>query len=159
MKNIKSVLLSLFIVSSLIPTLTFATGSFPAGQYTVAFYNEFGAGTGTQGICLEGSGSTGTWYSDTFSAWSGKWFRKGNDIHLHGNYADGQGNDAFELTRISSQLLTGYWQEWRDDGSHDAYVTAKFGFKKAKCNPPVAVRATPDGNPTQGQEQEQEQEQ
>lgn len=149
MKKIKSIFVIVF--SSLIPSFAFA--AFPAGQYTMTFYGDYFSGSGTQGICLQGSGASGTWYSDTYPDWSGEWFRKGNDIHLNGNYAGGIGNDAFELTRISNGLFAGYWQEWRDDRSYVSYLTNKFVFQKSACNPPAAAGfslTAPLGAPSQG---------
>jgi len=113
-------------------TPTLALADFPAGQWTMSYYSEVGMGNGTHGICIQAGG---TWYSDTYRGWSGKWFRKGNDIHLQGNYAEGAGNTAFDLTLTSSRLLTGYWQDWRDDNSHNYYSRVKFDFQKAACNP------------------------
>jgi hypothetical protein len=117
-------------MGGLIPTLSFA--DFPAGQWTLTFYSEVGLGNGTQGICIQDGG---TWYSDTFSGWSGKWYRRANDIHLQGNYASGAGNTAFELNLITSSLLTGYWQDWRDNNSLNNFLRVKFTFQKATCNP------------------------
>jgi|WetSurSiteA1Bulk_404760.scaffolds.fasta_scaffold72219_2 hypothetical protein len=122
-------------MGGLIPTLSFA--GFPAGQWTVNYYSEVGDGPGTYGICIQ-NGETqnkGTWYSDTYRDWSGRWFRKGNDIHLQGNYAEGAGNTAFELTLINVTPLTGYWQDWRDNNSDNNFSRVQFTFQKALCNP------------------------
>lgn len=138
------ILKALVFMFGLVPVL--AAAAWPAGQYTVSFYGDSSPGNGSQGICIV---SGGTWYGTTFSSWSGVWFSRGNDLHMHGNYSAGTGNDAFELTKISNGLSTGYWQEWRDDGSFNNYVTAKFQFTSATCNPPASPESgVVDGNPS-----------
>lgn len=147
MKKIGKLFIGCILIIGLMSTAAFA--AFPEGQWTATFYSEVFGGSGTQGICIQAGG---TWYSDTFAGWSGYWYRKGNDIHLHGNYAAGAGNDAWELTRISNNLLTGYWQEWSDDGLFNNYLTTRFNFASATCNPLPAAQAAPQtNNPSEGQ--------
>ncbi len=134
----------LVFITGLIPVL--ASAAFPAGQYTATFISESSPfGIATQGICIEDGG---TWYSTTFSSWSGKWFLKGNDLHLHGNYDSGLGNDAFELTKVLPNNFSGYWQEWRDDGTYDNYLTVQFRKTGAVCALPVSASVS-GGNPAQ----------
>jgi hypothetical protein len=131
LKMLSKLLIVLIAMGGLIPSLALA--DFPAGQWTMTSYSEVNVGPKTDGICIQDGG---TWYSDTFSGWSGKWFRKGNDIHLHGNYSTGDGNTAFELTLINFRLLTGYLQEWRDRNPLDYnFARVQFIFQKASCNP------------------------
>jgi len=123
------------LTGGLIPSVALAV--FPAGQWTMMSYSEVGLGPATHGICFQ-IGETqnkGTWYSDTATGWSGKWFRRGNDIHLQGNYTGGAGNSAFELTYINYKLLTGYWQDWKDDNLFNNYSRVQFTFQKESCNP------------------------
>lgn len=138
----KKMMKILALVAGLVPTFAFA--AWPAGQYTVAFYGDKTSGSGTQGICIV---SDGTWYGTTFSGWSGKWFLKGNELHMHGNYAAGAGNDAFELNRIANALATGYWQEWRDDSSYDNYVTVKFSKTSDTCASAASTEINSAANP------------
>jgi hypothetical protein len=122
-------------IGGLIPSLALA--DFPAGQWAMNSYSENGYGPGIHGICIQ-SGQTqnkGTWYSDTATGWSGNWFRKGNNIHLHGNYRGGDGNSAFELTLINYKLLTGYWQDWTDNNVDSNFSRVQFIFQNASCNP------------------------
>jgi hypothetical protein len=116
-----------------------ANAAFPAGQWKAIFYSETVGGTGTEGICIVEvvPGVSGTWYSTIFPAWSGNWFRRGNDIHLHGNFSDGVFSSAWELTRINTRLLTGYSQEWKNDGSFNNYFTTRFDLLKLTCDPPA----------------------
>jgi hypothetical protein len=127
---------------------TFA--AFPEGQWTVYFYSEVGLGTSVQGICLA---SGGTWYGTTFSAWGGVWNRKSNDIHIRGNYASGDGNDGWEMSRVTNTLLTGYYQEWRDSLSHNDQGTMRLVYKSAVCDAAAAAGPVdgPDFNPSMSQ--------
>jgi len=108
-------------------------------------------GNGSQGICIV---DDGTWYGTTFSGWSGKWFRKSNDIHLQGNSNSGAASDALELTRISPILLTGYWQNWINSGSSNNWLTVRVNFVGATCDPPAAIpsqQAASTALPSDGQ--------
>ncbi|MDP2902099.1 MAG: hypothetical protein Q8N96_03200, partial [Methylovulum sp.] len=91
----------------------------------------------TIGICVK---ADGTWYLSTpvESTGSGHWSMNGNDIHLHGNlHLDLGLNESVELTKINQKLLTGYWQEWVDDGSFNLYTTTKWAFASTTCLPPA----------------------
>jgi hypothetical protein len=129
MKLLSKLFAACIVVCGSMPAVTWA--AFPEGQWTATFNSEVGKGTGvTQGICIQAGR---TWFSTTFANWSGKWYLKGNDLHLQGNYAAGAGNDAFELTRITSGLVTGYFQEWRDDNSFNNWGTMSLTFVSATC--------------------------
>lgn len=135
LKMLSKLLIVLIALGGLIPPLALADS--PAGQWSMNYYSEVGYGLGTHGICIQ-SGQTlnkGIWYSDTATGWSGNWYRRGNDIHLQGNYSGGAGNSAFELTLINFKLLTGYWQDWKDDNSINNFSRVEFIFQKASCNP------------------------
>jgi len=123
--------------------------AFPEGQWTVTFYSETGSGRSTQGVCINGDG---TWVGTTFAGWSGQWYRNGNDLRLHGNYASGSGNDAFELTRITKKLLTGYFQEWSPGASYDNWGTMKHQFEGKTCDAAtLAESGVPFANPGEPQ--------
>ncbi|MGD8572710.1 MAG: hypothetical protein PVH98_09620 [Gammaproteobacteria bacterium] len=80
----------------------------------------------TQGICFQpyavvGTQIRGTWYSDTFPDWNGRYTQEGDQIFMHGDYAKDVGHDgmAFEIvTRSRDNLAAGHWKEWREDGSY-----------------------------------------
>ena len=99
----------------------------------------------TQGICIVGDG---TWYSTTFGPWGGDWFKKGNDLHMNGNYASGDGNDIFEFDKVAGWHMDGYWQEWRDSVGDVGWATAKWEKKSNKCDPPAAQMSNPYANPS-----------
>lgn len=123
MKTLKA----LVLLTVIMPVLASAT----TGQYKVTFQSEnLGNYIGTQDICIV---SNGTWYGTSFPDWFGKWYKKGNDLHMHGNYFFGLGNDAFELTKVLPNEMAGYWQEWHDDGSWDNYLTVKFEKTSDTC--------------------------
>jgi hypothetical protein len=132
LKRFAKLLIVIIGMCGLIPTLTFA--GFPAGQWTMTSYSEVGLESWTHGICIQ---EGGTWYSDTYRGWSGKWHRRVNDIHLQGNYSNGAGNTAFELNVINGSLLTGYLQHWRDDNLVllNDFSRVKLIYQKSLCNP------------------------
>jgi hypothetical protein len=115
-----------------------ANAAFPEGQWTVDTYKEStGAFYSKVGICIK---ADGTWNLTTpiESSGSGYWMMRGNDIHLHGNLHDSlELNESVELTRVTSRLLTGYWQEWINGGSLNLYFTTKWTFSSATCLPPA----------------------
>jgi len=132
MKLLEAVLL----LTVLVPAT--ASAAFPEGQWKVDNYKDnTGAHYSTVGICIK---PDGTWYLSTpiESTGSGHWFIKGNDIHLHGNlHPDSELNESVELTKVNQKLLTGYWQEWVDDGSFNEYFTTKWTFSSKTCLPPA----------------------
>lgn len=90
----------------------------------------------TQGICFEYNGTVGThqrytWYSDTFLGWRGTASQEGDQIFMHGMYANGTGRDAIQVRIIIDAPRSGSvgaWQEWRDDGGYGTTV----GFANAR---------------------------
>ena len=90
----------------------------------------------TVGICFEYAGIVGehqryTWYSDTFRGWRGTATQEGDQIFMHGMYANGDGRDAMQLTIIIDTPRSGsvgHWQEWRDNGGYGTTI----GFANAR---------------------------
>ena len=114
----------------------------PTGQWTVTSYNDQTGNTkqATQGICIVGDG---TWYGTTYADWGGDWFKKGNDLHMNGNFWDGAGNDIFEFDKVAGWHMDGYWQEWTDDFTTEFWFTAKWQKKSNTCAPPAAQVSDP----------------
>lgn len=109
-----------------------ASASLTPGQYNLA---------GIQTICVVAGG---TWYGETFSGWSGKWFVgpvSEDGYYLQGNYGSGVGNDSITVGRRSID-----WSEWRDDGSFNNFVDGALTRVKGACTPP-ASRANLHKNP------------
>jgi hypothetical protein len=90
----------------------------------------------TPGICFEYAGVVGThqqytWYSDTFLGWQGTASQEGDQVFMHGVYANGQGRDAIQVRIIIDAPRhgsVGHWQEWRDNGAYGKTV----GFANAR---------------------------
>jgi hypothetical protein len=90
----------------------------------------------TPGICFEYAGVVGThqqytWYSDTFLGWRGTASQEGDQVFMHGVYANGQGRDAIQVRIIIDAPRhgsVGHWQEWRDNGAYGKTV----GFANAR---------------------------
>lgn len=90
----------------------------------------------TVGLCFAYAGTHGshqryTWYSDTFKGWQGTASQEGDQIFLHGVYANGKGRDAVQLRIIINTPRSGsvgHWQEWRDNDGYGEVV----GFANAR---------------------------
>jgi hypothetical protein len=79
-----------------------------------------------------------TWYGTIDSngiKGSGRWNMKGNNIHLHMNRKESYGtfSESIELTKVSSTVLTGYWQQWNINDTYDDYMTTKWTFVSSTC--------------------------
>lgn len=83
-----------------------------------------------QGICFEYAGLSGnhqryTWYSDTFPGWSGTAVQEGDQIFLHGDYANGAGHTSIQIETLVNPPIygsAGYWQEWRHNGANGTTI-------------------------------------
>jgi hypothetical protein len=139
----KTVMAFIFFVI-MMPTPVFAE----PGRYKLTLQSEnLKPAILNQEMCLL---KNGTWYSASYPGWSGKWFKIGKNLRMHGNFEFNlvNGNDSIELTKILPKLLTGYWQEWMDDGSYENYITVKFEKMGNYCSQPAPLRtARPKGRP------------
>jgi hypothetical protein len=78
----------------------------------------------TQGICFRSLGMFGThqryeWWSDTFPDWNGIASQEGNEVVMHGDYAEDVGHDSVMFNVVTStprNIGAGHWVEWREDG-------------------------------------------
>jgi hypothetical protein len=125
----------------------------PVGQWKVTFYEDDGgfAFSGTQSLCFEGGPNKGTWYSPTFTGWTGDWWRKGGSsdvIIIKGNYNSGLGNDGAKVELISISLMAGSWFEWTDNGSFLNWTQVKLIKDKAVCDPQPLVNMAATANPS-----------
>lgn len=90
----------------------------------------------TQGICFYYAGTQGTqqlytWVSDTYPDWNGRAVQEGDQVFMHGDYAQDMGHDgmAWEVTTSSPKNEGyGHWKEWREDGGFGNTI----GFANAK---------------------------
>lgn len=126
---------SALLLAVLLPTT--ANAAFPAGQWKVDLYSDrAGTATTVDGFCIK---ANGTWYLTTAGSepWSGFWVMKGNDIRFHGNNKALTWSDSGELSRVSSTLLTGYWQAWPNGEVGNYWWVAKWSFTSATCAAPA----------------------
>lgn len=114
-----------------------------------------------QGICFEYAGTSGnhqlyTWYSDTFPGWSGKAVQEGDQIFLHGDYANGAGHTSIQIETLVMPPIygsAGYWQEWRHDGAQGTSIgfATTRSLREGNCSITAEQAAAQepllDGNP------------
>ncbi len=132
--SVRTALLAASIVAVGALGATSASASLHPGEWTVG---------GFQRICLI---SDGSWYSTTFSGWSGHWELTGikeDSALVYGNYASGVGNDSMVLRGLSAD-----WTEWRDGLVKVGFLdnTAWTFFNKT-CGPPASRSRSGHANP------------
>ena len=84
-----------------------------------------------QDICFEYNGTSGnhqlyTWYSETFAGWSGRAVQEGDQIFIHGDFANGAGHSSIQLDTLVAPTIygsAGTWQEWRHDSKNGTTVS------------------------------------
>ncbi len=107
-----------------------------------------------QVICFEYEGISGnhqlyTWYSESFPGWSGRAVQEGDQIFIHGDYAQGAGHSSIQLDTLVSPTINGSagtWQEWRHDSANG--VTVNFAKTRALREGDCALTATQAANRT-----------
>lgn len=108
-------------------------------RWTITAYVDASPGhieLATQGICFYFAGTIGThqlyyWVSDTFPDWNGMATQEGDQVFMHGDYAEDVGHDGMEWQIVTSSpksMGTGHWKEWREDGRFGNTI----GFGNAK---------------------------
>ncbi len=144
MKNIIITFAVLFCLG--ISTTIYA--AWPEGEWTVLGWNdETNTSTGSWGnFCIA---ADGTWTSGT--DWSGYWFKRGNELHMHGNSLRGVNNDhlhhhSFELRKVSpGGLMSAYAQEW--SGAHENHFRVDHWYRQkwTKAAPTCGAAAQTQG--------------
>jgi hypothetical protein len=85
----------------------------------------------TQGICflpyaVSGTHIRGVWYSDTFPNWNGRYSQEGDNLLMHGNWANFQGSDGMVIDLFagtsSKDVGGGQWTEWWNFGAFGSTV-------------------------------------
>lgn len=104
----------------------------------------------TQGICflpyaVSGTHIRGVWYSDTFPNWRGRYSQEGDNLLMHGNWANFGGSDGMVIDLFAGtspkDVGGGQWTEWWNFGAYGTTVVfantrlARVG----KCPLPVNV--------------------
>jgi hypothetical protein len=128
----------------------------PVGQWSISFFVDNNASmpqSATQTLCFL---ANGTWYSPSFAGWHGRWFQKGNNsagngdiLSIIGNYSNNAGNDSAALEFVSVNLMTGAWNEWRDNFTFVNWTRASVN-RTGKCGPQPAgsEKAIAAGDPS-----------
>lgn len=93
----------------------------------------------TQGICflpyaVNGTHISGVWYSDTFPNWNGRYSQEGDNLLMHGNWANFGGSDAMVIDIFAGtspkDMGGGQWTEWWNFGANGTTV----GFANARLS-------------------------
>jgi hypothetical protein len=120
-------------------------------RWTITAYNDASPNHdqwATQGICFRFIGTVGThnryqWWSDTFPDWNGIATQEGDEIFMHGDYANDVGHDGMKWSVVTSSyrnIGAGHWFEWREDGGYGRTI----GFANALLNRVGYCRLTID---------------
>jgi hypothetical protein len=108
----------------------------PNGEWNAVYFNDQGwARGGSEQICFV---ADGTWYSTTFPAWGGHWFRKGDRVMMSGNWDGGLGNNGIVLQMISRSRMTGVNIQFRDGSSPSPWSLWNVGKLSGTCGPPAS---------------------
>lgn len=112
----------------------------------------------TQGICFDFIGVVGTqnryrWRSTTFPDWNGIASQEGDQVFMHGDYAQNVGHDGIHWNIDTLKTGSGHWTEWREDpGFGNTVVFANATFQRVgTCGsltlppPYIAIPRLPDG--------------
>lgn len=104
----------------------------------------------TQGICflpyaVSGTHIRGVWYSDTFPNWRGRYSQEGDNLLMHGNWANFGGSDGMVIDLFAGtspkDVGGGQWTEWWNFGAYGTTVVfANTRLSRVgKCPLPVNV--------------------
>jgi hypothetical protein len=104
----------------------------------------------TQGICflpyaVVGTHIRGVWYSDTFPNWRGRYSQEGDNLLMHGNWANFGGSDGMVIDLFAGtspkDVGGGQWTEWWNFGTYGTTVVfANTRLSRVgKCPLPVNV--------------------
>jgi hypothetical protein len=112
----------------------------PGTLYSITFYDDTSSvhsQWATQNICfvqgpVQGSNTTGLWYSTTYNRWIGLWRQEGDQIFMIGDFWTGRGKDAMQWELVTTKDEGfGHWNEWVEDGFYGNWV-AKGNTRLAK---------------------------
>jgi hypothetical protein len=120
-------------------------------RWTITAYNDASPSHdqwATQGICFRFLGTIGThnrylWWSDTFPDWNGIASQEGDQVFMHGDYANDVGHDGITweiVTSSAKNIGAGHWHEWRENGAFGTTI----GFANALLNRVGTCRLTLD---------------
>lgn len=143
-KNIVSKIIAATVSVLAIGSINAATPHYPdlvgdGNRWTITAYHDSSSvhnQWATQGLCFYYAGTQGTqqlytWVSDTFPDWNGRAVQEGDQIFMHGDYAQDVGHDGMVWEVVTSSPKNegyGHWKEWREDGK----LGNTIGFVNAK---------------------------
>ena len=145
-------------VAALAPAAAYAQGPTDkpdlvtgGNRWTITAYNDWSPNHdqwATQGICFRFIGTVGThnrylWWSDTFPDWNGIAHQEGDQVFMHGDYANDVGHDGITWEIVTSSVKNigaGHWHEWRENGAFGNTI----GFANALLNRVGYCRLTLD---------------
>jgi hypothetical protein len=96
-------------------------------RWTITAYNDASPThdqQATQEICFRFIGTVGThqryeWWSTTFPDWNGNATQEGDQVMMHGDWADDRGHNTMQwelVTASRKDIGAGHWVEWIEDG-------------------------------------------
>jgi hypothetical protein len=98
-------------------------------RWLITYYNDCDTAHtqwATQGICFlpykpcGACGIQGSWYSDTYPGWRGRYMQEGDRILMHGNWAKFGGSDGIVIDLFAGTSPrdegAGQWTEWLNSG-------------------------------------------
>ena len=112
----------------------------PGTLYSITFFDDTSNSHtqwATQNICfvqgpVQGSNTTGLWYSTTYNRWIGLWRQEGDQIFMIGDFWKGVGKDAMQVELVTTKDEGfGHWNEWVEDGAYGNWI-AKGNTRIAK---------------------------
>ena len=106
-------------------------------RWTITFHNDAASNHtrwATQGLCFYYVGNIGThevyhWVSDTYPDWNGIARKEGDQVFMHGDYANDVGHDSMDwelVTMVNDwsqrpEYGAGHWKEWRENGKFGSW--------------------------------------
>lgn len=123
-------------------------------RWLITYYNDCDAGHSqwaTQGVCYlpyktcAACGILGSWYSDTYPGWRGRYNQEGDRILMHGNWGNFAGSDSIVIDLFAGtdprSEGAGQWTEWLNTGATG--ITIGFGNARlrrvGRCMVPQGV--------------------
>jgi hypothetical protein len=131
------------IAISLLGSATMAHAAFPIGEWTVNLWNDINTSAppniSSYKICIE---SNGIWRvqngTQSSPSWNGKWFNKGNNVHLLSVHSSGQYATSMEVSRVTDSSMSGYrqWINYPYPSSPAVFEvsTTVLSFNSATCS-------------------------
>jgi hypothetical protein len=117
-------------VASLLSTATLVSAAPTEGEWQAKFWDDAtGVYTTAWKLCIQ---ADNTWYiSSGHPGWRGKWFSKGNDVHMQVLHV-AFGTGSFDVSSINQNNMTGYYKYLTPLGVA-GYYTTNIVRTSSKC--------------------------